>query len=161
MSRVTTFRNGNAACPRQRKFSGMPGGYVPLAAGKAGGRLPAAGSPLSCRAHGAGRAERQLDAARRRFLEERHLAEATLATLDLAVVYEETERRSEVDALIADLEARSEGLGGRDVALEVLRGFASEHLRGRTPASAPGCIRVNCARRSGSGNLRSGGLPWI
>lgn len=109
----------------------------------------------------AGRAERQLDAARRRFLEERRLAEATLATLDLAVVYEENERRSEVESLIADLEARSEGLGGRDVALEVLRGFASEHLRATDPRERARMYSRELRQTFRLRNLRSGALPWI
>lgn len=109
----------------------------------------------------AGRGERQLDAARRRFLEERRLAEATLVTLDLAVLYEETERRSEVERLIAEIEAGSQGLAGRDVALEVLRGFASESLQGTDARERARMYARELRQTLRLRNLRSGALPWI
>jgi hypothetical protein len=116
---------------------------------------------IEARLEETGRGERQLEAARRWFLEERRLAEAALVTLDLAVVFEERDRRAETGALIADLEARSEGLDGRDVALEVLREFADDKLAG-TDARQRARLCVRQLRQTFRlRNLRSGALPWI
>lgn len=93
--------------------------------------------------------------------EEGRLAEAALATLDLAVFYEESGRRGEVERLIAELEAGSQGLGGSDVALEVLRGFASEHLKGTDPRQRARMYSRELRQTFRLRNLRSGALPWI
>lgn len=108
-----------------------------------------------------GRGERLIDAARRWFLAQRRVAEAALVTLDLAVLYEGTGRRGEVERLIAELEAGSQGLGGRDVALEVLRGFASEHLKGTDPRQRARMCSRELRQTFRLRNLWSGALPWI
>lgn len=69
--------------------------------------------------------------------------------------------RGEVERLIAELEAGSQGLGGRDIALEVLRGFASEHLKGTDPRQRARMYSRELRQTFRLRNLRSGALPWI
>jgi tetratricopeptide (TPR) repeat protein len=85
-----------------------------------------------------------LDSVRRKLLDEPALAEATLTTLDLALLLAANSRSAEIDSLVADLEARFPGTALRKVALEGLR--ALTHQTHGTLAEAGYAIEVTLRR---------------
>ena len=72
-----------------------------------------------------------LDSVRVRFVGERRLPEAALATLDLASLLAESDRREGIAPLVAELEERFGDVDGADIALRGLRGFERRLAAGR------------------------------
>jgi hypothetical protein len=74
-----------------------------------------------------------LDGVRARFTADRLLPEATLATLDLALLLAQSKRTPEIGALIEDFAATFGEEDGSDIALRGLRSFPRDLGAGRNP----------------------------
>ena len=74
-----------------------------------------------------------LDGVRARFFADRRLPEAGLATLDLALLLEQSKRKPEIAPLIEDFTAAFRAEDGVDIALRGLRSFPRDLGSGRNP----------------------------
>jgi hypothetical protein len=75
-----------------------------------------------------------LEGVRARFLADRLLPEAALATLDLALLLAQSKRTPEIGALIEDFAAVIGAEDGADIALRGLRSFPRDLGTGRNPS---------------------------
>ena len=87
-----------------------------------------------------------LDSVRRKLLSEPALAEATLTTLDLALLLAANGRAAEIEPLAVDLETRFPETSVRHIATEGLRSLASTSRAGGALAETGYAIEITLRR---------------